>query len=89
MNRSDEIVNELKHLIGYYQQAAHEFFDDTSSEFQERTNAVYGCLEQNQNTLETYQAMVQELVRLQQDLKKKVDDLGFLTERMLKLFEKE
>lgn len=88
MENRDKIIEELKHLVGYFQQASHEFFDETSSELVERAGAVYNCLEQDKNSLEDYQKMVQELVRFQQNLKTRVDDLGFLTLRMNELFKK-
>ena len=82
-----EIVEELKHLIGYFQQAAHEFFDETSSELIERLDVLHGRLEEGKNSLEEYRKMIAALTSYHADLKKKVEDLGFLTDRMGRLFE--
>ncbi len=87
MQERDEIVEELKHLIRYYQQAAREFFDDTSNEMSERLEVFYRCLEENKNTLDDYKKMIDFLVSLQDSLKKKVEDLNYLTRCMTKLFE--
>lgn len=85
MEERDEIVQELKHLVEYYRQAAHEFFDDTSVELKERLDLLCGCLEENKNSLEEYRQMVKFLVTLQSTLKKRVDDLVYLTNQMTHL----
>ena len=85
MGERDEIVEELKHLVRYYQQAAHEFFDDTSVELRERVEILYGCLEKNENSLEEYLKMVGLLNNLENHLKQRVDDLGYLSARMTQL----
>ena len=82
MSERDEIVDELKHLVRYYRQAVHEFFDDTSEDLEERLEAFYGCLEKNQNSLKEYQKMLEFLISLQSNLKQKIDDLALLTDRM-------
>lgn len=87
MQERDEIVEELKHLIRYYRQAAREFFDDTSNELDERLEAFYGCLEENKNSLDDYKKMIEFLTSVQDSLKKKVEDLNFLTNKMKELFE--
>ncbi len=87
MQERDEIVEELKHLVRYYKQAAHEFFDDASTEMDERVEVLYQCLERNKNSLDDYRKMIGFLIALQQSLKTKVIDLDYLTERMTKLFE--
>lgn len=86
MQERDEIVEELKHLIRYYRQAAREFFDDTSNELDERLGAFYGCLEENKNSLDDYKKMIEFLTNMQDSLKKKVADLNYLTSRMAELF---
>src|SRR3990167_5418224 len=85
MKERDELIEELKHLVRYYQQAAHEFFDDASGELEERLTALYGCLEKNQNSLEEYRKMIEFLIPLQNSLKNRVNDLVYLTERMTHL----
>lgn len=87
MGERDEIIGELKHLLRYYQQASHEFFDDTSSELKERLEAFYGCLEKDQNTLEEYRKMLELVIGFQNSLKQKVTDLTYLTDRMNQLLE--
>lgn len=87
MCERDEIVEELKHLVRYYRQAAHEFFDDTSSELKERLETFCGCLEEDKNSLEEYREMVRFLVGLESNLKKRVDDLIYLTDHMTHLLE--
>ena len=87
MGERDEIVEELKHLLRYYQQGTHEFFDDTAGELKERLGAFYGCLEENQNSLEEYRKMLEFLVSFQNSLKQKVNDLTYLTDRMNHLLE--
>ena len=87
MGERDEIVDELKYLVRYYRQAIHEFFDDTSGELEERLEAFYGCLEENQNSLAEYRKMLEFLINLQSNLKQKVEDLTFLTDRMNRLLE--
>ena len=82
----DEIVEELKHLVRYYTQAAREFFDDTSNEMTERLQVFYECLEQNKNSLDEYRKMIEFLITLQDSLAKKVNDLNYLTDRMRNLF---
>ena len=51
-------IEELKHLVRYFRQATHEFFDDTSQELTERLDDIYGCLEQGKNSVEEYREMV-------------------------------
>lgn len=87
MQERDEIVEELKHLIRYYRQAAREFFDDTSHELDKRLEAFYGCLEENRNSLDDYKKMLEFLTSMQDSLKRKVEDLNYLTNRMKELFE--
>ena len=87
MQERDEIVEELKHLIRYYTQAAREFFDDTSNEMTERLDIFYKCLEADKNTLHDYRKMINLLITMQESLKKKVEDLTYLTTRMNELFE--
>ncbi len=87
MGERDEIIDELKYLVRYYQQALHEFFDDTSGELEERLKAFYGCLEKDQNSLEEYRKMLEFLISLQTNLKQRVGDLTFLTDRMNHLLE--
>ncbi len=87
MQERDEIVEELKHLTRYYRQAAREFFDDTSNELDERLDGFYKCLEKDKNSLEDYKKMVEYLTTLQASLKKRVGDLGFLTDKMNQLFD--
>ena len=87
MGERDEVVEELKHLVRYYQQAANEFFDDTSVELRERAEVLYGCLEKNENSLEEYRKMVELLNNLESHLKQRVDDLGYLSARMTRLLE--
>lgn len=87
MRERDEIVGELKHLVSYYQQAIHEFFDETSNEFKERLQAFYGCLEQDKNSLEEYRKMVELVINFEGNLKKRIEDLVHLTDRMSQLFE--
>lgn len=86
MQERDEIVEELKHLIRYYRQAAREFFDDTSNELDERLGAFYGCLEENKNSLGDYKKMIEFLTSMENSLKKKVEDLNYLTSQMKALF---
>jgi len=87
MGARDEIVDELKYLLRYYRQAVHEFFADTSGELEERLEAFYGCLEENQNSLEEYRKMLEFLISLQSNLKQRVEDLAFLMDRMGRLLE--
>ena len=87
MGERDELIEELKHLVRYYQQAVHEFFDDTSGELEERLEAFYGCLEENQNLLEEYRKMLELLISLQSNLKQRLNDLTYLTDRMNHLLE--
>lgn len=87
MGERDEIIDELKYLLRYYQQAVHEFFDDTFGELEERLEAFYGCLEKNQNSFEEYRKMLEFLISLQSNLRQRVDDLTFLTDRMNRLLE--
>ena len=86
MSERDEIIDELKHLVRYYEQATHEFFDETSNELKERLEAVYQCLDQNENSLEEMKRMVSFIASSQQSLKTKVNDLGYLADRMNRLF---
>ena len=87
MGERDEIVSELKHLLRYYQQASHEFFDDTAGELKERLEAFYGCLEADRNSLEEYRKMLELVIGFQNSLKQKVTDLTYLTDRMNQLLE--
>ena len=87
MQERDEIVQELKHLIRYYRQAGREFFDDASNEMNERLEVFYQCLEKDKNTLDEYRKMIDLIVSMQGSLKKKVEDLAYLTSRMNELFE--
>lgn len=87
MGERQEVVEELKHLICYYRQAAHEFFDDTSVELKERLEVLYDCVEKNENSLEEYRDMVELLSSLEHQLKKRVDDLGYLSGRMTRLLQ--
>ena len=82
MSEHDEMVEELKHLVHYYSQAAHEFFDDAGGELQERLDALYSCLEKDKNSLEEYKRMVEFIVTMEENLKKRVEDLVYLRERM-------
>ena len=86
MQERDEIVQELKHLVKYYHQAAREFFDDASTELDERLNAFSGCLEANKNSLDEYRKMIELLVAMQTSLSKRIQDLNYLTDRMSELF---
>ena len=85
MGERDEIVKELKHLVRYYGQASHEFFDDASGELKERLEAFYACLEKNENSLEDYRKMVEFLVAAENHLNKRIHDLVYLTDRMTHL----
>ena len=85
MGERDEIIEELKHLLRYYRQASHEFFDDASNELEEQLDTFYGCLEENKNSLEEYQEMIESLANFQAGLEKRVEDLAFLTDRMFQL----
>jgi len=87
MKERDEIIEELKHLVRYYHQASHEFFDEASGELGERLEVFYTCLEQNQNSLEEFRKMVDFLVNQQTNLRQRVEDLSYLTSRMIQLFE--
>ena len=87
MGERGEIIKELKHLVRYYQQASHEFFDDTHGELEERIDALYGCLEENKNSLGDYLKMVEFLINFQTGLKKRVEDLTYLTDQMVRLLE--
>ena len=87
MLNQDQIVGELKHLIRYFHQAAHEFFDEFSHELTERLETIYNCLEENKNTLKEYECMIGDLVSFQADLKRKAEDLGYLADHMKKLFQ--
>jgi hypothetical protein len=82
----DKTIDALKHLVRYYQQAVHEFFDEAGSEVEERAQAVFNCLEKDANSLPEYQKMVELLANSQADLGKRAEDLRFLVERMNKLF---
>ena len=86
MGERDEIIKELKHLVQYYQQASHEFFDDACGELKERIDTFYGCLEENKNSLEEYRNMIEYLINFQTHLQDRVKDLSFLTDRMNQLF---
>ena len=86
MQERNEIIEELKHLVHYYGQATHEFFDDAAEELQKHLETFYGCLEKDQNSLEEYHEMVELLVSFQKDLKQRVEDLIYLTDRMNHLF---
>lgn len=88
MDEHKQIIGELKHLIGYTHQAAHEFFDDVSNEFIERLDEIYACLEQDKNSLDEYRGMIRDLDHFQTGLAKKVEDLRFLTDRMNQLLTK-
>ena len=87
MGEREEIVEELKHLICYYRQAAHEFFDDTSVELEERLGVLYDCVEKNENSFEEYRKMVELLNGLENHLKQRVDDLVYLSGRMTRLLQ--
>ena len=88
MKDHNQMVNELKHLVRYYSQAAHDFFDDVSAELQEELASFYGCLEQDKNSPEEYQKMVGLLVAAQENLKERVEDLKHLTDQMNVLLQK-
>ena len=87
MSERDEIVEGLKHLVRYYQRAIHEFFDDTSGELEERLEAFHGCLEKDQNSLDDYRKMVEFLMNCESNLKKRAEDLSYLTAQMNRLLE--
>ncbi|OGW85479.1 MAG: hypothetical protein A3C35_00305 [Omnitrophica bacterium RIFCSPHIGHO2_02_FULL_46_11] len=94
MGERDEMIEELKHFVGYYQQALHEFFDDTAGELKERLEAFYGCLDQNQNSLEEYRKIVGGLSlpaagrdEPSGQIKKTPRWLSYLTLRMSRLLE--
>jgi len=85
MTERDELLEELKHLVRYYFQATHEFFDEASNETEKRVEAIYKCLKKNKNSIDDYREMIAQLVSSQADLKKRVESLSVLTERMSKL----
>jgi CII-binding regulator of phage lambda lysogenization HflD len=85
MTERDEIIKELKHLVRYYAQAAHEFFDNAGGELQENLQTIHACLEKNENTLVEYKQMLDFLVAAENKLKKRVEDLVYLRERMTEL----
>lgn len=87
MTGRDEIIKELKHLVRYYAQASHEFFDDAGSELHENLETFYACLEKNENTFAEYKQMLEFLVAAEHGLKKRVEDLVYLRERMVTLLE--
>lgn len=78
----DKVVAQLKHLVKYYYQASHEFFDDTSGELEERVQTFYQSLEKNENSLAEYEQMIDFLVTIHANLKQRVDALAYLTDRM-------
>jgi CII-binding regulator of phage lambda lysogenization HflD len=85
MTERDEIIKELKHLVRYYAQAVHEFFEGAETELQESLETFHTCLEKNKNSLAEYKKMIELLVTAESGLKKRVEDLAYLRERMNEL----
>lgn len=89
MTERAEIIGELKHLVRYHVQACTEFFDDIQTELAERVQILTRCLEAGSGTLEEIRGCISLLTAAQEDLKKRIGDLDYLTSRMLKLVSQE
>ena len=72
MEDEKKIIEDLKGLIRYYPQACHEFFDEIANHIYEDLEAIYLCLEKNENSLSEYRKMMLEIVNRQNELKKKL-----------------
>ena len=86
MTEKRKTIDELKHMVRYYGQAVNEFFDDTSSELRERVQTFHDCLEKGENSLDEYRKMIDLLLQQEERLKKRVQDLRYLSNRMNQLF---
>ncbi len=73
---------QIRHLIQYYRQAVHEFFDDISNEMLERIGAAETYFEKPEISAAEYRKVIEYLSNSQQGLAKKVGDLGFLIDRI-------
>lgn len=85
MSHTNKTGEEIRHLLRYYQQAVHEFFDDAAHEILERLGVIEKCFEKNENSKAEFQKMIEYVSSNQKEFEKKVKDLGFLVERMEQL----
>jgi hypothetical protein len=82
---SEKIIEELKHLVRYHRQACHEFFEDTNGELEERRQIVWDWLDSGRTNLEEIKRVIELLITTQADLKKRIEGLEYLTQRMQEL----
>lgn len=83
MAEQDKTIEEVKHLLKYHSQAAREFFGDLQTELAERIQLFEKCLNGNPKDLREVREMIALLVASQDQLKERVGDLFYLTDRML------
>jgi len=89
MKSKGNVAEDLKHLIRYYQQATFEFYDETGVKLGEKLDAIHACLEKDENSLDDYRKMIDDVVASHQELKQRISDLDHLMKRMQKLFVKQ
>lgn len=87
MENKKQASDELKHLVRYYHQASHEFFDDVSSDLKERLEQFYSDLEKEKYSVEDIKKMIDELKQFESNLKAKLESLSFLTEKMNQIYQ--
>lgn len=85
MNERDEIFKELDHLLRYHVQASYEFFNDLQDELRERAALLERCVQEKAGSLEDVKRVVELLNDTQGSMKKRVEDLNYLTSQMSKL----
>ncbi|MBI4549739.1 MAG: hypothetical protein HY714_02310 [Candidatus Omnitrophica bacterium] len=83
MTESTPPREELAHLCRYYNQAAHDFFSELQGELEERLGLLLKTVEENAGSPAQLRELVGLLVQSQDALKKRVEDLDFLTNKML------
>ena len=85
MTERDEIFKELEHVLRYHVQASYEFFNDLQEELRERTALLERCVMAKAGKLEDVKRVIDLLNETQGNMKKRVEDLDYLTSKMLKL----
>jgi hypothetical protein len=83
MTELPKTFEDMRHLCRYYNQAAHDFFSDLQEELQERLELLMKSVQENAGSPEQLREMVALLAQSQEQLKKRVEDLDFLTAQML------
>lgn len=83
MTEQPKTLEEMRHLCRYYNQAAHDFFSELQEELEERLQLLLKSVQENTGSPEHLREMVGFLVQSQDHLKKRVEDLDFLTNQML------